>query len=137
MIYLNVQVIWNVMGILVVICHIKQYMAIVQLLIVRLNFKMLLVSSFRMNIWTTTTGRLSTSFVLWGLIHHQIMVYKIFSKRFRFQLHYQNQQQLFTDRTGKSLKIESLATVGQLRTFLASMVKNFPSKKKPNFNLFK
>jgi hypothetical protein len=65
------------------------------------------------------------------------MVYKIFSKRFRFQLHYQNQQQLFTDRTGKSLKIESLATVGQLRTFLASMVKNFPSKKKPNFNLFK
>jgi hypothetical protein len=54
------------------------------------------------------------------------MVYKIFSKRFRFQLHYQNQQQLFIDRTGKSLKIESLVTVGQLRTFLASMVKNFP-----------
>jgi E3 ubiquitin-protein ligase HECTD1 len=48
---------------------------------------------------------------------------QIFSKRFRFQLHYQNQQQLFTDRTGKSLKIEPLATVGQLRTFLASMVK--------------
>jgi E3 ubiquitin-protein ligase HECTD1 len=49
---------------------------------------------------------------------------QIFSKRFRFQLHYQNQQQLFTDRTGKSLKIEPLATVGQLRTFLASMVKS-------------
>jgi E3 ubiquitin-protein ligase HECTD1 len=48
---------------------------------------------------------------------------QIFSKRFRFQLQYQNQQQLFTDRTGKSLKIEPLATVGQLRTFLASMVK--------------
>ncbi|CAF0873085.1 unnamed protein product [Rotaria sordida] len=47
---------------------------------------------------------------------------QIFSKRFRFQLHYQNQQQLFTDRTGKSLKIEPLATVGQLKTFLASMV---------------
>jgi E3 ubiquitin-protein ligase HECTD1 len=47
---------------------------------------------------------------------------QIFSKRFRFQLYYQNQQQLFTDRTGKSLKIEPLATVGQLRTFLASMV---------------
>ncbi|CAF4302375.1 unnamed protein product [Rotaria sp. Silwood2] len=46
---------------------------------------------------------------------------QIFSKRFRFQLHYQNQQQLFTDRTGKSLKIEPLATVGQLKTFLASM----------------
>jgi E3 ubiquitin-protein ligase HECTD1 len=48
---------------------------------------------------------------------------QILSKRFRFQLHYQNQQQLFTDRTGKSLKIEPLATVGQLQTFLASMVK--------------
>lgn len=47
---------------------------------------------------------------------------QIFSKRFRLQLHYQNQQQLFTDRTGKSLKIEPLATVGQLKTFLASMV---------------
>ncbi|CAF3378660.1 unnamed protein product [Rotaria sp. Silwood1] len=47
---------------------------------------------------------------------------QIFSKRFRFQLHYQNQQQLFTDRTGKTLKIEPLATVGQLKTFLASMV---------------
>jgi E3 ubiquitin-protein ligase HECTD1 len=50
---------------------------------------------------------------------------QIFSKRFRFQLHYQNQQQLFTGRTRKSLKIEHLATVGQLQTFLASMVKNF------------
>jgi E3 ubiquitin-protein ligase HECTD1 len=50
---------------------------------------------------------------------------QIFSKRFRFQLHYQNQQQLFTDRTGKSLKIEPLATVGQLKTFLASMVNIF------------
>jgi E3 ubiquitin-protein ligase HECTD1 len=50
---------------------------------------------------------------------------QIFSKRFRFQLQYQNQQQLFTDRTGKSLKIEPLATVGQLQTFLASMVNNF------------
>jgi hypothetical protein len=59
------------------------------------------------------------------MIHHRIIVYKIFSKRFRFQLHYQNQQQLFTDRTGKSLKIEPIATVGQLQTFLASMVKNF------------
>ena len=48
---------------------------------------------------------------------------QIFSKRFRFQLHYQNRQQLFTDRTGKSLKIEPLTTVGQLRTFLASMVR--------------
>ncbi|CAF3926904.1 unnamed protein product, partial [Rotaria magnacalcarata] len=47
---------------------------------------------------------------------------QIFSKRFRFQLHYQNRQQLFTDRTGKSLKIEPLATVGQLKAFLASMV---------------
>ena len=47
---------------------------------------------------------------------------QIFSKRFRFQLQYQNEQQLFTDRTGKSLKIEPLATVGQLQTFLASMV---------------
>jgi len=50
---------------------------------------------------------------------------QIFSKRFRLQLYYQNQQQLFTDRTGKSLKIEPLATVGQLKTFLASMVKKF------------
>ncbi|CAF1239989.1 unnamed protein product [Adineta ricciae] len=47
---------------------------------------------------------------------------QIFSKRFRLQLHYQNQQQIFTDRTGKSLKIEPLATVGQLKTFLTSMV---------------
>ncbi|CAF0944585.1 unnamed protein product [Adineta steineri] len=47
---------------------------------------------------------------------------QIFSKRFRLQLQYQNQQQLFTDRTGKSLKIEPLTTVGQLKTFLASMV---------------
>lgn len=50
---------------------------------------------------------------------------QILSKRFRFQLHYQNQQQLFTDRTGKSLKIEPLSTVGQLKTFLASMVNLF------------
>ena len=48
---------------------------------------------------------------------------QILSKRFRFQLNYQNQQQLFTDRTGKTLKIEPLTTVGQLRTFLASMVR--------------
>ena len=47
---------------------------------------------------------------------------QIFSKRFRFQIQYKNEQQLFTDRTGKSLKIEPLATVGQLKTFLASMV---------------
>jgi E3 ubiquitin-protein ligase HECTD1 len=45
-----------------------------------------------------------------------------FSKRFRFQIQYKNEQQLFTDRTGKSLKIEPLATVGQLKTFIASMV---------------
>jgi E3 ubiquitin-protein ligase HECTD1 len=50
---------------------------------------------------------------------------QIFSKRFRFQIQYKNEQQLFTDRTGKSLKIEPLATVGQLKTFLASMVKSF------------
>ena len=50
---------------------------------------------------------------------------QILSKRFRFQLHYQNQQQLFTDRTGKTLKIEPLATIGQLKTFLASMVNIF------------
>ena len=55
---------------------------------------------------------------------------QIFSKRFRFQIQYKNEQQLFTDRTGKLLKIEPLATVGQLRTFLASMVKHF------NSNLF-
>lgn len=54
---------------------------------------------------------------------------QIFSKRFRFQLHYQNHQQLFTDRTGKSLKIEPLATVGQLKAFLASMVNNLFSFK--------
>ncbi len=47
---------------------------------------------------------------------------QIFSKRFRFQIQYKNEQQLFTDQTGKSLKIEPLATVGQLKTFLASMV---------------
>ena len=47
---------------------------------------------------------------------------QIFSKRFRFQIQYKNQQQLFTDRTGKTLKIEPLATVGQLKNFLASMV---------------
>ncbi|CAF1384645.1 unnamed protein product [Adineta steineri] len=47
---------------------------------------------------------------------------QIFSKRFRFQIQYKNEQQLFTDRTGKSIKIEPLATVGQLKTFLASMV---------------
>ncbi|CAF3546281.1 unnamed protein product [Rotaria sordida] len=47
---------------------------------------------------------------------------QIFSKRFRFQIQYKNQQQLFTDRTGKSLKIEPLTTVEQLKTFLASMV---------------
>ena len=47
---------------------------------------------------------------------------QMFSKRFRFQLEYQNQQQLFTDRSGKSLKIEPLATVEQLKNFLASMV---------------
>ncbi|CAF3371074.1 unnamed protein product [Rotaria sp. Silwood1] len=47
---------------------------------------------------------------------------QIFSKRFRFQIQYKNEQQLFTDRTGKSLKIEPLTTVGQLKTFLASMV---------------
>lgn len=58
---------------------------------------------------------------------------QIFSKRFRFQLYYQNQQQLFTDRTGKSLKIEPLTTVGQLRTFLASMVRE--KKKRFFFSL--
>lgn len=47
---------------------------------------------------------------------------QIFSKRFRFLIQYKNEQQLFTDRTGKSLKIEPLATVGQLKSFLASMV---------------
>ncbi|CAF2147618.1 unnamed protein product, partial [Rotaria magnacalcarata] len=47
---------------------------------------------------------------------------QIFSKRFRFQIQYKNEQQLFTDRTGKSLKIEPLTTVGQVKTFLASMV---------------
>jgi len=47
---------------------------------------------------------------------------QMFSKRFRVQLQYQNQNQLFTDRTGKSLKIEPLATVGQLKSFLSSMV---------------
>ena len=47
---------------------------------------------------------------------------QIFSKRFRFQIQYKNEQQLFMDRTGKSLKIEPLTTVGQLKTFLASMV---------------
>jgi E3 ubiquitin-protein ligase HECTD1 len=47
---------------------------------------------------------------------------QIFSKRFRFQIQYKNEQQLFTDRTGKTLKIEPLTTVGQLKTFLASMV---------------
>ncbi|CAF3339147.1 unnamed protein product [Rotaria socialis] len=46
---------------------------------------------------------------------------QIFSKRFRFQIQYKNEQQLFTDRTGKSLKIEPLTTVGQVKTFLASM----------------
>jgi E3 ubiquitin-protein ligase HECTD1 len=50
---------------------------------------------------------------------------QIFSKRFRFQIQYKNEQQLFTDRTGKTLKIEPLATVGQLKTFLASMVNLF------------
>ena len=47
---------------------------------------------------------------------------QIFSKRFRFVIQYKNEQQLFTDQTGKSLKIEPLATVGQLKSFLASMV---------------
>lgn len=48
---------------------------------------------------------------------------QIFSKRFRFQIRYENDQQMFLDRTGKSLNIEPLATVGQLKTFLASMVR--------------
>lgn len=47
---------------------------------------------------------------------------QIFSKRLRFQIQYKNEQQLFTDRTGKSLKIEPLTTVGQVKAFLASMV---------------
>lgn len=47
---------------------------------------------------------------------------QIFSKRFRFVIQYKNEQQLFTDQSGKSLKIEPLATVGQLKSFLASMV---------------
>ena len=50
---------------------------------------------------------------------------QIFSKRFQFQIQYKNEQQLFTDRTGKSLKIEPLTTVEQLKTFLASMVSFF------------
>ena len=36
---------------------------------------------------------------------------QIFSKRFRFQIQYKNQQQLFTDRTGTSLRIELSTTV--------------------------
>ena len=45
-----------------------------------------------------------------------------FSKRFRLQIQYKSELQLFTDRSGKFLKIEPLATVGQLKNFLASMV---------------
>ena len=47
---------------------------------------------------------------------------QIFSKRFRLRIEYHDEQHLFTDRTGKSLNMEPLATVGQLKTFLASMV---------------
>ncbi|CAF1203869.1 unnamed protein product, partial [Didymodactylos carnosus] len=50
---------------------------------------------------------------------------QIFSKRFKFQLEYKHSQQpqpMFIDRTQKTLKIEPLATVEQLTTFLASMV---------------
>lgn len=53
---------------------------------------------------------------------------QIFSKRFRFQIQYQNEQQLFIDRTGKSLNMEPLATVQQLKNFLASMVKSSRTK---------
>ncbi|CAF0845992.1 unnamed protein product [Adineta ricciae] len=45
-----------------------------------------------------------------------------FSKRFRLQIQYKSELQLFTDRSGKFLKIEPLTTVGQLKNFLASMV---------------
>lgn len=47
---------------------------------------------------------------------------QIFSKRFRLRIQYHDEQHLFTDRTGKALNMEPLATVGQLKTFLASMV---------------
>lgn len=47
---------------------------------------------------------------------------QIFSKRFRFQIRYENDRQMFLDRTGKSLNVEPLTTVGQLKNFLASMV---------------
>ena len=47
---------------------------------------------------------------------------QIFAKRFHFRIQYRNEQQLFIDRTEKSINMEPLATVGQLKKFLASMV---------------
>jgi E3 ubiquitin-protein ligase HECTD1 len=63
---------------------------------------------------------------------------QIFSKRFSFDIVYQNEQQLFIDRTGKSLNMEPLTTVGQLKAFLASMVRCLTreiSRKKINIDM--